>query len=117
MFATGVVYTGGKFADGIVGTGGARWLANISVNFQKNLNGLNGIIRGWGETDSWKKNRSKKSRDTVPLITAVVQQGSISQATVGAASRSRRYCTVHSTTVQYYVNITLDLGDVTSWLG
>ncbi len=39
---------------------------------------------------------------------------SISQATVGAASRSRRYCTVHSTTVQYYVNITLDLGDVTS---
>ena len=39
---------------------------------------------------------------------------SISQATVGAASHSRRYCTVHSTTVQYYVNITLDLGDVTS---
>ncbi len=33
-------------------------------------NGPNGIIRGLGETDSWKKTRSKKSRDTVPLKTA-----------------------------------------------
>ncbi len=50
-------------------------------------------------------------------VTMMGATHSISQATVGAASRSRRYCTVHSTTVQYYVNITLDLGDVTSWLG
>ncbi len=35
--------------------------------FEKIRNGLNGILFGWGETDSMKKTRSKKSRDTVPL--------------------------------------------------
>ncbi len=35
--------------------------------FEKIRNGPNGIIRGLGETDSRKKTRSKKSRDTVPL--------------------------------------------------
>jgi hypothetical protein len=35
--------------------------------FEKIRNDPNGIIRGFGETDSRKKTRSKKSRDTVPL--------------------------------------------------
>jgi hypothetical protein len=36
-FATGVIDTGGKFAPaGVVDTGGASWLANISANFRKN---------------------------------------------------------------------------------
>jgi hypothetical protein len=36
-FAASVVDTVGKFATGVVDTGGAPWLANISVNFRKNL--------------------------------------------------------------------------------
>jgi hypothetical protein len=35
--------------------------------FEKIRNGPIGILRGLGETDSWKKNRSRKSRGTVPL--------------------------------------------------
>ncbi len=35
--------------------GGAPWAANISTNFQKILNGPNGIIRGLGETDPCRK--------------------------------------------------------------
>ncbi len=35
--------------------------------FEKIRNGPNGILWGWGETDWWKKTRSKKTRDTVPL--------------------------------------------------
>jgi hypothetical protein len=35
--------------------------------FKKILNGSNGILRGLGETDSCKKTRSRKSRDSVPL--------------------------------------------------
>ncbi len=46
-----------KFATGVVDTGGAPWLEKIR-------NGLNGILWGWGETDSW-KNQSQNSRDTV----------------------------------------------------
>ncbi len=73
LFATGVVDTGGKFAAGFIDTvvsttlaklvakfasrvvdtsgkkfaaGGAPWLANISVNFQKIGNGPNGLL--WG---------------------------------------------------------------------
>jgi hypothetical protein len=34
---------------------------------EKIRNGPNGILWGWGEIDSLKKTRSKKSRDTVPL--------------------------------------------------
>jgi hypothetical protein len=49
LFATGVVDTGGKFATGLVDTGGAPLLANIS---EKIRNGPNGILWGWGETDS-----------------------------------------------------------------
>ncbi len=51
-FAAGVVDTGGKFATGVVDTGGAPSLSNISANFRKNSNGPNGILWGWGETDS-----------------------------------------------------------------
>jgi hypothetical protein len=59
-FATGVIDTGGKFATGVVDTGGAPWRANISENFRKKIwNGLNGIIWGWGEIDSWKKSEAK----------------------------------------------------------
>jgi hypothetical protein len=36
--------------------------------FEKILSGPNGLIRGLGETNSWKKTRRKKSRDTVPLM-------------------------------------------------
>ncbi len=35
-FAAIVVDTDGKFATGVVDTGGASWLANITVNFRKN---------------------------------------------------------------------------------
>jgi hypothetical protein len=35
--------------------------------FEKIRNGSIGILRGLGETDSLKKNRSRKSRGTVPL--------------------------------------------------
>jgi hypothetical protein len=52
LFATGVAYTGGKFAAGVVDTGGAPSLANISANFKKILSGPNGILWGWGGTDS-----------------------------------------------------------------
>jgi hypothetical protein len=55
------------FAAGVVDTGGAPLLANISRIFEKIWNGPNGILWGWGETDSWKKPEVKKSRDTVPL--------------------------------------------------
>ncbi len=50
----------GKFATGVNATygndtGGAPWAANISANLEKIRNGPNGILRGLGETDSWKK--------------------------------------------------------------
>jgi hypothetical protein len=51
LFATGVVDTGGKFATGVVDTGGALLLTNIST-FEKIRNGPNGILWGWGKTDS-----------------------------------------------------------------
>jgi hypothetical protein len=41
-----------KFAAGVVDTGGAPLLANISANFRKIRNSPNGILWGWGETDS-----------------------------------------------------------------
>ncbi len=72
---TGVIDTGGKFATGIneSETGGKicrrccwyRWFLDLRIS--KIRNGPNGIIWGWGETDSWEKTRSQKSRDTVPL--------------------------------------------------
>jgi hypothetical protein len=61
-FAAGVVDTNGNFPTGVIDTGGAPWLANISANFQKVRNAPNGILWGWGETDSWKKTEAKRSR-------------------------------------------------------
>jgi hypothetical protein len=62
-FAAGVVDTGGKFASGVVDTGGN--LQPVSLTpvvhldlrispqiFKKIRNGPNGILWGWGETDS-----------------------------------------------------------------
>ncbi len=40
------------FASGVIDTGGAPWLANISANV---------IIRGFGEGDSWKKQNTGSS--------------------------------------------------------
>ncbi len=47
------------FATGVVDTGGKPWAANISANFRKIWNGLNGTLWGWGETDSWKEPEAK----------------------------------------------------------
>ncbi len=59
-FAPGVVDTGGNFAAGVVDTGGKLSLIpvvhldlRISPRiFEKIQNGPNGILWGWGETDS-----------------------------------------------------------------
>jgi hypothetical protein len=56
-----------KFATGVVDTGGAPWLANISTTFRKNLKRSKRNTLGWGGNWFMKKTRSKKSRDTVPL--------------------------------------------------
>jgi hypothetical protein len=80
-FAAGVVDTSGKFAAGVVDTGGnlppvsLTPVANlppvsttpvvhldlqISLRiFEKIRNGPNGILWGWGETDSQKKPEAK----------------------------------------------------------
>ncbi len=67
-----VVDTGGKFAAGVIDTGGklppvlltpvANFppVANLDLQISPRIfwniwNGPNGILRGWGETDSWKK--------------------------------------------------------------
>ena len=55
-FSAGVIDTGGKFATSVVDTGGQPWAANIFANLRKKIqNGPNVILRGLGETDSWKK--------------------------------------------------------------
>jgi hypothetical protein len=58
-FATGVADTGGNFATGVVDTGGKFAMPVVHLdsrisprNFEKIRNGLNGILWGWGETDS-----------------------------------------------------------------
>jgi hypothetical protein len=55
-FATCVADTGGKFATGVNDTGGKPVVhldSQISPRiFEKIRNGLNGILWGWGETDS-----------------------------------------------------------------
>ncbi len=56
-----------KFATGVVDTGGAPWLANISTNFRKILKRSKRNTLGLGGNWFMKKTRSKKSRDTVPL--------------------------------------------------
>ncbi len=90
QIATGVVDTGGKFATCINNTsetGGKicrrchwyrwqicrrcrwyRWCTlNISGNFRKNSKQPNGILWGWGETDSGKKPEAKKLLTLSPL--------------------------------------------------
>ncbi len=67
-FAAGVFDTGGKFATGVVDTGGAPWLADISANFRKNSKRSYCNTLGLGGNWFIKKTRSKKSCDTVPLI-------------------------------------------------
>ncbi len=62
LFATGINDTGGKFAPGASDTGGAPWAENISANLKKKFKyGPNGILRGFGETDTWKNLKSKIS--------------------------------------------------------
>jgi hypothetical protein len=52
---------------------------------EKILNGPNGILWVWGETDSCKKNQKQKSRDTVPLKGALGEKTllSITSKTIG----------------------------------
>ncbi len=50
-FFADVVDTAEQFSD----TGDKYSFANISANFWKIQNVLNGILRGLGDTDSWKK--------------------------------------------------------------
>jgi hypothetical protein len=52
-------FSTGKFATGVVDTGGAPRLANISANFLKIRNSPNAILWGWGETNSRKKPEAK----------------------------------------------------------
>jgi hypothetical protein len=49
LFATGISNTSGA---GVVDTGGAPSLANISANFRKNWKSPYVIFRGLGENDS-----------------------------------------------------------------
>ena len=56
-----------QFATGVVDTGGAPWLANISANFLKNLKWSYCYYQGLGGRWFMKQTWSKKSRDTVPL--------------------------------------------------
>ncbi len=78
-FAAGIVDTGGKFATGInnASENGGKVLPPVSLIpvssipvvhldswispriFEKIRKGLNGILWGWGETDSWKKPEAK----------------------------------------------------------
>ncbi len=66
------------FATGVNDTGGAPWVANISANFRKKLK-QPGILRGLGETDSWKSKISwhcpfrAKSALTDTLLRSLVQ--------------------------------------------
>ncbi len=57
-----------QFATGVIDTGGAPWLANISANFRKNSKWPYCYFQGLGGRWFMKKTWSKKSNDTVPLI-------------------------------------------------
>ncbi len=66
-FAAGVIDTGGKFPAGVVDTGGnltCEYLRKFSKEFETVLMGYSGA----GGKLIHKKTRSKKSRDTIPLI-------------------------------------------------
>ncbi len=66
---TSVVDIGGKFATCVVDTSGAPWLANISANLRKKFETVLMGYSGAGGKLIHENNRSKKSRDTVPLST------------------------------------------------
>ncbi len=44
-----------QFIAGVVDTAGKHSFAIISTNFEKSRNDPNGIVRGQGDSDSWKK--------------------------------------------------------------
>jgi hypothetical protein len=52
-----------SIAAGVVDTGGAPWLANISANFRNNSKWplWDTVLRGWWEDDSWKNLEHKIS--------------------------------------------------------
>jgi hypothetical protein len=53
LFAVGACRSiGGKFATGVIDTGGAPSLASITMNFRKIQNDPNVIFGGLGEDDS-----------------------------------------------------------------
>ncbi len=54
-----------RCTTGVVDTGGAPWLANISANFRKIRNDFSVIFR-LGDEDSWKKSDAK-NRKTISL--------------------------------------------------
>jgi hypothetical protein len=66
---TPVANNGNNIALSVVDTGGAPWLANISAKFRENIFETV-LMESSGAGGNWfmKKTRSKKSRDTVPLI-------------------------------------------------
>ncbi len=57
-----------SFATGVSDTGGQPWAANISATFGKKFEKVLMGHSGAGGKLIHKKTRSKKSRDTVPLI-------------------------------------------------
>jgi hypothetical protein len=60
------------FANGVIDTGGAPSLANISANFQKITLLL--FLGAWVKVIH-EKNLKQKSRDTVPLIAYLIGKG------------------------------------------
>jgi hypothetical protein len=61
-------FAGGKFATSVVYTSGAPWLVNISTIFWKKFEMTPMLFSGAWEKMIHEKTKSKKSRDTVPLI-------------------------------------------------
>jgi hypothetical protein len=57
-----------KFAADVVDTGGAPLICEYLGEFSKKIwKGLNGILWGWGETDSWWKKPEAKNLETLSL--------------------------------------------------
>jgi hypothetical protein len=72
-FATGVFYTSGKFATSINDIGGVPSLScGYLRKFSEVQNGPSGILMGFGETDSWKKNLKSKILWHCPLTTNIM---------------------------------------------
>ncbi len=60
----------GQLAPSINDTGGAPWLANISMNFRKIWNDPTVIFRGLGKGNSVKKNRKQKISWHCPFMSS-----------------------------------------------